>query len=206
LFLDELPEFRRDALEALRQPLEDKTITISRVNAVLTYPAQFMFVAAMNPCPCGYLTHPLKTCRCSPLQIQRYLHRISGPLLDRIDIHLDVPFIRYEELASRGVTEDSVAVRTRVMNAHALQRERYKDLGVSFNSELSIKDVERFCTVTDHGRDLLKMAILELGFSARAYSKTLKIARTIADLSGEASIGPEAIAEAIGYRSLDRQG
>jgi magnesium chelatase family protein len=182
LFLDELPEFRRDALEALRQPLEDKKITISRVQSVFTYPSRFMFVAAMNPCPCGYLTHPRKPCRCSPFQIQRYLNKISGPLLDRVDVHLDVPFLSYEELSLRRETEGSAAIRTRVAAARALQKQRYERIGITSNSELSPKHLEAFCAITEEAKSLLKRAILELGFSARAYAKTLKVARTIADL------------------------
>lgn len=204
LFLDELPEFRRDALEALRQPLENGEITISRVSSTLKYPAKFMLVAAMNPCPCGYFTDPKKQCHCTPPQIQHYLSKVSGPLLDRIDIHLEVPSVRYKELSQKSSGESSKAIRERVNNARAIQKERYKDLGIFCNAHLNSKGIERFCQIERDAQELLKLAILEIGFSARGYDKVLKIARTIADLSGSETIAAEHISEAINYRSLDR--
>ena len=204
LFLDEFPEFKRNVLAVLRQPLEDQTITISRVAGTLTYPARFMLVAAMNPCPCGFFTDPKKECRCTPAQIQRYLSRISGPLLDRIDIHLEVPRLNYDQLTKKIDTETSARIKERVDKARGLQRHRYKKDGFSFNAFLEPKEIEKYCRVSDEGNDLLKMAILELGLSARAYDKVLKVSRTIADLEQKEIIEANHISEAIGYRSLDR--
>lgn len=204
LFLDELPEFRRDALEALRQPLESGEVTISRASSTLKYPAKFMFVAAMNPCPCGYFTDPKKECHCTPPQIQHYLSKVSGPLLDRIDIHLEVPSLRYKELSGKSRGETSEAIRERVNCARAIQKQRYKDLGIFCNAHLDSKSIERFCEIDKAAQELLKLAILELGLSARGYDKVLKIARTIADLAGSELILAEHISEAINYRSLDR--
>ena len=204
LFLDELPEFRRDALEALRQPLESGEITISRASSALKYPAKFMLVAAMNPCKCGYFTDPKKECHCTPPQIQNYLSKVSGPLLDRIDIHLEVPSLRYKELSNKSCGESSKAIKERVNCARAIQKQRYKDLRIYCNAHLDSKGIERFCKIGDTAQELLKLAILELGLSARGYDKVLKIARTIADLVGSESILVEHISEAINYRSLDR--
>ena len=204
LFLDELPEFRRDALEAMRQPLEDGSINISRASAALKYPAKFMLVAAMNPCPCGYFTDPKKECHCTPHDIQRYLSKISGPLLDRIDIHLEVPSLKYKELSSKSCGESSGRIRERVNKARVIQKERYKDLGIFCNAHIDSKHIGKFCRLDKEAEELLKLAILELGLSARGYDKVLKIARTIADLAGAEPISAEHISEAINYRSLDR--
>ena len=204
LFLDELPEFHRDALEALRQPLEGGTITVSRAAYNFSYPAKFMLVAAMNPCPCGYFTDPKKECHCAPPAIQRYLSKISGPLLDRIDIHLEVPSLRYKELSSKSRGESSADIKERVNKARKMQEDRYKGLNIFCNAHLSSKNIEQFCRIDKEGSELLKLAILELGLSARGYDKVLKIARTIADLAGTEMISAEHISEAINYRSLDR--
>ncbi len=204
LFLDELPEFRRDALEALRQPLEGGEVVISRAELSLKYPAKFMLVAAMNPCPCGYFTDPKKECHCTPPVIQRYLSKVSGPLLDRIDIHLEVPSLKYKELSGKSRGESSAAIRERVNNARAAQKGRYEGLSIYCTAHLSSKDTERFCCTDKEASELLKLAILELGLSARGYDKVLKIARTIADLAGSEIISAEHISEAINYRSLDR--
>lgn len=204
LFLDELPEFRRDALEAMRQPLEDGSINITRASAALKYPAKFMLVAAMNPCPCGYFTDPKKECHCAPHDIQRYLSKISGPLLDRIDIHLEVPSLKYKELSSKSRGEASELIRERVNKARAAQKERYKDLGIFCNARIGSKHLARYCCLDKEAEELLKLAILELGLSARGYDKVLKISRTIADLAGAEGISAEHISEAINYRSLDR--
>jgi magnesium chelatase family protein len=204
LFLDELPEFKRNVLEVMRQPLEDQTVTISRVAGTLTYPARFMLVAAMNPCPCGFFTDPKKECRCTPIQIQKYLSKISGPLLDRIDIHLEVPRLNYEQLTKKGGAETSGQIKQRVDKARSVQRQRYKKDGFSFNALLESREMEKSCRINPDGQELLKTAILELGLSARAYDKVLKVARTIADLDGKETIEASHISEAIGYRSLDR--
>jgi len=204
LFLDELPEFHRDALEALRQPLEGGVITVSRAAYNFTYPAKFMLVAAMNPCPCGYFTDPKKECHCAPQAIQRYLSKISGPLLDRIDIHLEVPSLHYKELSNKSRGESSFDIKERVNRAREIQKERFKGLNMFCNSHLSSKNIERYCCIDKEGSELLKLAILELGLSARGYDKVLKIGRTIADLAGAQTISAEHISEAINYRSLDR--
>jgi len=204
LFLDELPEFKRNVLELLRQPLEDGAIRISRVKSNAIYPCRFMLVAAMNPCPCGYFTDPKKECHCTPHQIQRYLSKISGPLLDRIDMHLNVPRLNYEELSGRRKGDPSEVIRERVNNARKIQEKRYKNDDVLFNAHLESKDLERYCLLDKEGEELLKMAILELGISARAYDKILKVARTIADLEEKGTIEVSHISEAISYRSLDR--
>ncbi len=204
LFLDELPEFKRNALEALRQPLEDANVTVSRANGTFFFTAKFMLVAAMNPCPCGYFTDPKRECHCSPLQIQKYLARVSGPLLDRIDIHLEVPSLNYQELTQRPKGEDSFSIRQRVEKAKAVQKRRYAKEQARSNATLSSKQVEKHCQISQEAKELLKMAIYDLGLSARAYDKVLRLGRTIADLGGEEEIGAEHISEAISYRSLDR--
>lgn len=204
LFLDELPEFRRDALEALRQPLEDGNIMLSRAEGSQNYPANFMLICAMNPCQCGYFTDPKRECRCTPAQIQRYLAKISGPLLDRVDIYLDVPTLKYKELSGAAVSERSVDIRGRVERSRGIQQARYQELGIHCNAQLEPKDMEKFCRLEEGAGDILKLAILELGLSARAYDKVLKISRTIADIDGADAIRPEHVSEAIGYRSLDR--
>lgn len=204
LFLDELPEFTRNVLEVMRQPLEEGSVTISRVANTLTYPSKFMLVAAMNPCPCGYFTDPKRQCNCAPSQIQRYLSKISGPLLDRIDIHLEVPRLNVDRLTNKRCGENSEEIRSRAEKAHAVQKTRYKTDGIYFNAHLESKELERYCVLDKEGEELLKLAILELGISARAYDKILKVARTIADLDSKEIIEAHHISEAISYRSLDR--
>ena len=204
LFLDELPEFKRNVLEVMRQPIEEGSITIARVANRLTYPSKFMLVAAMNPCPCGYFTDPKRQCHCTPFQIQTYLSKISGPLLDRIDIHLDVPRLNVENLTARRRGEPSEEIRKRVNMARERQKERYKREGIHFNAHLESKELEKYCVLDKEGEELLKLAILELGISARAYDKILKVARTITDLDSKETIESHHISEAISYRSLDR--
>ncbi len=204
LFLDELAEFNRNVLEVLRQPLEEGKVTISRAASSLTLPARFMLVAAMNPCPCGYFTDPKKECHCSSVQIKNYMSKISGPLLDRIDIQLEVPCLKVAEITEKGSGEPSHGIRSRVEAARKLQRERYQADNISCNSELEARQVEKHCPIKDEAKNLLKMAIQELGFSARAYHKSLKVARTIADLEGSDAIEACHVAEAIHYRALDR--
>lgn len=204
LFLDEILEFKRNVLEVLRQPLEDGQVTIARAITSLTYPASFMLAAAMNPCPCGYLTDPQRECGCSPGEIQRYLGRISGPLLDRIDIHIDVPPLRYRDMAAEAGGESASAIRERVKRARAVQAGRFKKSKIFCNAAMSPKQIRRYCQVGDEGQRLLETAMERLGLSARAYDRILKVSRTIADLATEETIRPEHIAEAIQYRSLDR--
>jgi len=204
LFLDELPEFKRHVLEVLRQPLEDGQVTIARALSSLTYPARFMLAAAMNPCPCGYATDPTKECSCTPLQIQRYLARISGPLLDRIDIHIDVPPVKHRELAGEPSGEPSAAIRERVRRARQLQQERFRRSKIYCNAHMSTRQIRRFCPVDGEAKSLLERAMDRLGLSARAYDRILKVGRTIADLMGVEDIQAEHVAEAIQYRSLDR--
>jgi magnesium chelatase family protein len=206
LFLDELPEFKRNVLEVLRQPVEDGTVTISRAAATVTFPARFMLAAAMNPCPCGYFGSPTHECRCTPMQIRQYLNRVSGPLLDRIDIHLEVPAVRYQELSSRDGGESSAVVRERVNRTRAVQAERFKDVpGVYCNAQMGNKSIERLCRPDDEGERLLRQAIEKMGLSARAYHRVLKLARTIADMEGEADVRVSHVSEAIQYRVLDRE-
>jgi magnesium chelatase family protein len=207
LFLDELPEFDRSVLEVLRQPLEDQRVTISRAAMTLTFPASFMLAAAMNPCPCGFWNDPTRECRCTPLQIQRYVGRISGPLLDRIDIHIDVPAVRFKEL--RGTTsgpepESSLSIRERVVRARERQRERLKTDGIFSNAQMSPRLIRRHCRIDAESERLLEAAMARLGLSARAYDRILKVSRTIADLEGFDEIQSSHVAEAVGYRSLDR--
>ena len=205
LFLDELPEFHRDVLETLRQPLEDGVVHISRASYALSYPSRFMLVAAMNPCPCGYLTDPRKECRCQPGQVRRYMARISGPLLDRIDIHVEVPALKYHELAGRSDRDlTSVRIREQVQSARQRQRERFGDTDVHCNAQLMPAQLEEYCVLNEGARELLKMAITQLGFSARAYDRIFKVSRTIADLGSEDTIREEHVSEAIQYRTLDR--
>ncbi|MFO8006135.1 MAG: YifB family Mg chelatase-like AAA ATPase, partial [Candidatus Brocadiia bacterium] len=205
LFLDELPEFSRSALEALRQPLEDGRITISRAQMTVTYPSEFMLVAAMNPCPCGHYTNPKRECRCTPRQIESYRRRVSGPLLDRIDIHVDVPAVEYRDLATNRPAEPSSAVRERVVAARQRQRERFRDAGVFTNARMQRRHIERWAQPDNDGQLLLRQAMDALGLSARAYHKILKTARTIADLEGEENVLSHHITEAVNYRTLDRR-
>ncbi len=205
LFLDELPEFKKNVLEVLRQPLEDGVVTISRALLSLTYPAEFILVSAMNPCPCGNYTDPDKECVCSSQQVRRYLSRISGPLLDRIDIHIDVPAVKVRDLSSSATGEPSVKIRERVESARQIQLRRFKEFDKLYcNARMDSKEIRRFCKLDDKGHDLLKMAITKLGLSARAYNRILKVSRTIADLECSEEIKPEFVSEAIQYRSLDR--
>ncbi len=206
LFLDELPEFKKNVLEVMRQPMEDGQVTISRAMSSMTYPANFMLAAAMNPCPCGYYSDPNKQCTCTSQQIQRYLSRISGPLLDRIDIQIEVPAVRYRDLASKQVSERSSDIQQRVQNAREVQLKRFEGCKHLFcNADMQSKDIHKYCRVDAQGQELLKTAITKLGLSARAYDRILKVSRTIADLAGEPEILPQHISEAIQYRSLDRQ-
>jgi magnesium chelatase family protein len=205
LFLDELPEFKRNVLEVLRQPLEDGNITVSRAVGSINYPASFMLVAAMNPCPCGFFTDPQKECACTPLQIQRYRSRVSGPLLDRIDIQVEVPALRYQELASREAGESSTSIRHRVNAARKIQQERFHKRSIHANAQMGSKDIKRHCVVEAEAERLLEAAINKLGLSARAYSRVLKVGRTIADLDGSEALHSAHIAEAIQYRSFDRR-
>jgi len=205
LFLDELPEFRRNVLEVMRQPLEDGNITVSRAMGSINYPASFMLVAAMNPCPCGFLTDPQKECVCTPLQIQRYRSKVSGPLLDRIDIQVEVPGLRYQELATKDAGESSEVIRRRVNAARVLQHHRFEKTKLHSNAQMGTREIKRYCSVQDDAEKLLETAINKLGLSARAYSRVLKVGRTIADLAGSENIEASHIAEAIQYRSLDRQ-
>ncbi|OFX20393.1 MAG: magnesium chelatase [Bacteroidetes bacterium GWA2_31_9] len=207
LFLDELPEFKRTVLEVMRQPLEDRIVTISRAKFTVEYPASFMLVASMNPCPCGFYNHPEKDCVCSPGIVQKYLSKISGPLLDRIDIHLEVIPVSFDKLTDNRPTEPSESIRTRVIEARKIQEERFKEItGVYSNAQMSSKMIREFCTIDKPGELLLKNAILKLGLSARAYDRILKVSRTIADLDNSKEIKPHYLAEAIQYRSLDREG
>ena len=205
LFLDELPEFDRSVLEVLRQPLEDQKVTISRAEMSFTFPASFMLAAAINPCPCGFWNDPTRECRCTPLQIQRYVGRISGPLLDRIDIHVDVPAVRFKELSNEGArAESSEEIRARVIRARERQSARFAGEGIFANAQMSSRHIRRFCRLEAEGERLLESAMTRLGLSARAYDRILKVSRTIADLDAAAEVRPAHVAEAVGYRSLDR--
>lgn len=206
LFLDELPEFARNVLEVLRQPIEDKKITISRTKMSLEYPSNFMLVCSMNPCPCGNYGNPYKECSCTPQQIHKYLAKISGPLLDRIDIHVEVPTVKYQDLTSQRNGESSAVVSQRVVACRQIQSNRFKDIkGIYKNADMSSKFIRKFCILDSDSQELLKIAMNKLGFSARAYDRILKVARTIADLDNSENIKTEHISEAIQYRSLDRQ-
>lgn len=205
LFLDELPEFKRQVLEVLRQPLEEGHITISRARFSVEYPAKFMLVASMNPCPCGHLNDPMRQCVCAPAAVQRYLSRVSGPLMDRIDLHIEVTPVPFDELNRRGESEPSSAVRARVVRARTVQAERFKGQeGIHCNAQMNSRQVRRHCALDASGQSLMKLAIQRLGLSARAYDRILKVSRTIADMGGAETIQPEHVSEAIQYRSLDR--
>ncbi|VAX16790.1 MG(2+) CHELATASE FAMILY PROTEIN / ComM-related protein [hydrothermal vent metagenome] len=204
LFLDEFPEYKRNALEALRQPLEEGSVTISRSSMSLTFPSRFMLAAAMNPCPCGYYTDPAKQCACNAHMIRKYRSRISGPLMDRIDIHIEAPAVKYNEIIGAPDGEPSTAIRDRVNEARRRQLERFSDGGVYCNGQMSVKQIRRICVLDGASQSILKVAIEKLGLSARAHDKVLKLARTIADLEGASAIASEHVAEAVQYRSLDR--
>lgn len=205
LFLDELPEFNKNTLEVMRGPLEDKIISISRVNATLSYPCNFMLIASMNPCPCGFLGSKEKNCTCSPQAISRYIGKISGPLLDRIDIQIEATPVKYQKLDSEEQTENSETIKKRVDLARKIQQERYKDCKIYSNSQLTPKLIEKYCKLDAEGKAILKSAFERLGLSARAYGRILKVARTVAELSGSINIEKNHIAEAIQYRSLDKK-
>lgn len=205
LFLDEIPEFRRDILELMREPLEDGKITISRINSSITYPSKTTLIASMNPCPCGYYGSKDRACSCTNEQISKYMNKISGPLLDRIDIHIEVQSIKYDELSSDRPSESSEQIKERVNKARNIQLERYKNDGIYCNSELSPELTKKYCKLDDECKLLLKNAFEKLNFSARAHDKVLKLARTIADLDGQENINRKHLAEAIQYRNLDRK-
>ena len=205
LFLDELPEFNKNTLEVLRGPLEDGIINISRVNASLTYPCNFMFVASMNPCPCGYFGSKDKECTCSPTSIEKYMGKISGPLLDRIDIQIEVSPVKYQKLEEEAQSENSETIKQRVNKARKIQQQRYKEVGIYANSQLTPKLVNKYCKLDKESKEILKNAFERLGLSARAHGRILKVARTIADLDEKENIDSSHIAEAIQYRSLDKK-
>lgn len=206
LFLDELPEFKKHVLEVLRQPIEDGVVTIARAMQTLTFPSRLMLIAAMNPCPCGHAGNPSQSCTCTPVDVQRYQSRISGPLLDRIDLHVVVPAVRYSDLTPERVGESSAALREQVERARSIQRERFQRVrGIHCNAQMGPKSIQRFCRVDEEGATLLQNVIDRIGMSARAYDRILKVARTIADLDACPSIESRHVGEAIGYRSLDRR-
>ena len=205
LFLDELPEFNRGALEILRQPLEDAKVTISRAAGSVTYPCSIMLVAAMNPCPCGYYGHPTRECTCDPKKVQKYLSKISGPMLDRIDLNVEVDSVNYDDLSSSEKSEPSSSVRERVQAARNIQNERFKETGISCNAKITADKMSDFCVMTVDASEKLKEVFNEYGFSARAYDKVLKVARTIADLDKSEVIQKSHIFEATNYRSIDRK-
>ncbi|MEZ4740373.1 MAG: YifB family Mg chelatase-like AAA ATPase [Flavobacteriales bacterium] len=206
LFLDELPEFKRQVLEVLRQPLEDRVVTISRAKFTVEYPASFMLVASMNPCPCGYYNHPDKECVCAPGVVQKYLNKVSGPLLDRIDIHIEVTPVPFSELTTERPSERSAEVRERVITARSVQQQRYAGKKIHCNAQMGSRELREICRIEPAGTALLEKAMDRLGLSARAYDRILKVGRTIADMAGSPDIRTEHLAEAIQYRSLDREG
>ena len=206
LFLDEFPEFRRDVLEVLRQPLEDGTVTISRANATLSYPCNIMLIASMNPCKCGFFGDPDRQCTCTPAKVHQYRQKISGPLLDRIDIQVEVASVKYDQLSDKTRGETSAAIKERVDKARKIQLERYADYpDIYSNSQLTPSMITKYCALGDEENAILKAAFENLNLSARAHSRILKVARTIADMEGSKDIKTAHIAEAIGYRSLDRK-
>ncbi len=204
LFLDELPEFKKNVLEVLRQPLEDGRVTIARATISLTYPARIMLVAAMNPCPCGYYSDPQHECTCTIPQIQRYRSRVSGPLLDRIDIHIEVPAVRYKDMVTWGEGESSLRIRERVKGARAIQHERFRGKKIFCNAQMTSRHLKRYCQIDQDGNRLLELAMSKFGLSARGYTRILKVARTIADLERADGVSPHHLSEAIQYRTLDR--
>jgi magnesium chelatase family protein len=205
LFLDELPEFNRKSLEVMRQPLEEGKVTISRALTSSTFPANFILVAAMNPCPCGYLGDAKRPCKCGPQQVERYMGRISGPLLDRIDLHIEVPSVPFQELAATADGTSSAAMREQVNHGRAAQRARFGPESHRLNSRMSTRQMRKHCALDAEGKGLLKTAMEELGLSARAHDRILRVARTVADLEGSADIKQGHVVEAIGYRGLDRK-
>jgi magnesium chelatase family protein len=205
LFLDELPEFRKNVLEVLRQPIEDGCVTISRAKSTVTYPSNFMLVAAMNPCPCGFLGDPKRECACTYLQIQRYRSKISGPLMDRIDIHVDVPPVRFKDLSSVEKGQTSSELLERIHRARDIQKGRFKRMKIRINANMNSRQVRKFCAPDAESNDLMETAMEKFGLSARAHSRILKIARTIADLDEIPDIKSAHVAEAIQYRTLDRR-
>jgi magnesium chelatase family protein len=207
LFLDELPEFKRTVLEVMRQPMEERRVTISRAKITIDFPASFMLVSSMNPCPCGYFNHPERECTCPPGAVQKYLNKISGPLLDRIDLHVEVTPVPFSELSAKRETESSGSIRERVIKAREIQAERFKDQeGVYCNAHIGSKLLKKICIIDTPSQKLLKTAMERLQLSARAYDRIMKVSRTIADLDGSEAIKPEHLAEAIQYRNLDREG
>jgi len=202
--MDELPEFHRNVLETLRQPIEDGCVTVSRASSSIRFPSKFMLVCSMNPCPCGFLTDPKKECHCTPPKIQKYLSRISGPLLDRIDLHIEVPPLRYKELTDESCAEKSEMIKKRVESARNVQLERFKQDGIFSNSQMNHRLARKYCRLDETSQGLLKQAITEMGFSARCYDKILKLSRTIADLDSKDTIESTHVSEAIQLRSLDR--
>ncbi len=204
LFLDELPEFERNVLEVLRQPLEDGRVTISRAALSLTFPSRFMLAAAMNPCPCGHFNDHTRECKCTPMQIQRYISKISGPLLDRIDIHVDVPAVKFKELSSETPSESSDEIRQRVVRTRQIQLERLRGEGLFCNAQMTPRLIRKYCSIDSESKSLLENVITRLGLSARAYDRILKVSRTLADLEGKPAIESEHVSEAIQYRTLDR--
>jgi len=205
LFMDELPEFHRDVLESLRQPLEDGCVNVARASRSLSFPSRFMLVCAMNPCPCGNFNDPKKVCRCGSTKVEKYLSRISGPLLDRIDIHINMPSLKYKEISEPIPSEPSLNIRKRVLTARTIQKERFLNLNIFSNSHINHNQIKQFCILEKDSEDLLRTAMEKLYLSARAYDKILKVSRTIADLDGKEIIEPQHISEAIQYRSLDKQ-
>ena len=205
LFLDELPEFKRDAMEALRQPIEDGEITVARASGSVTYPSSVTLVAAMNPCPCGFYGHPTKECSCTSNMVRKYLNRISGPMLDRLDLHVEVPPVDYKALSDKAPAESSASIRERVNKARQIQVERYKGTGITCNARLTPALLRKFCVMTDEASEYLSQSFDKLGLSARAYDRILKVARTVADLSGHQNIEKSDILSAIRFRSLDRK-
>ena len=207
LFLDELPEFKRTVLEVMRQPMEERRVTISRTKVTLDFPANFMLLASMNPCPCGFYNHPEKECTCAPGAVQKYLNKISGPLLDRIALHVEVTPVAFSELSSKIKSEQSAVIRERVIAARAMQTERYENTpGIYANAQMSSKQLREICIINSAAEALLKKSMERLKLSARAYDRILKVSRTIADLATSQEIKIEHLAEAIQYRSLDREG
>ncbi len=205
LFLDELPEFKRSALEVMRQPIEDGKVTISRAAGSVTFPCEFILVAAMNPCPCGYFGDRKRECRCGPVQVQRYRQRVSGPLLDRIDLHIEVPPVGYRDVSSDRPEESSAAIRERVNRARDLQQSRFqKDRKTSCNARMAARQLKHNCKLNPDSQELIRVAMTELNLSARAYDRILKVSRTIADLDEKPNILPEHVSEAIQYRTFDR--